>query len=212
MRGFFMDEEFSGCPADLGHISYDENTTAKQLVDNMNDSVAPVEETNEASQAYAVGKRLVYRGRLYKATSAIAEGDTLEPGTNIATDTIDDEISAINTHLSQLDMSLKDISYTGVTGWKPQTVTAKHRGSIGAIRTQSSITIISADANAWHHCLTLNEYKPFYNIYLEPFDGSTAEPSAVFTARIDTDGKMYIRCTTPGTYTMVFEGTWLVGE
>ena len=100
MRGFFMGEPFTGSPADLQYISYDENTTAKQLVDNMNGSVAPVETTSTASRPYTVGKRLTYRGQLYKVTQAIAQGGTLTPGTNIAVDSVDDELTAINTNLS----------------------------------------------------------------------------------------------------------------
>ena len=79
------------------------------------------------------------------------------------------------------------------------------------VRLQSLIAIIPADTNVWHHILTLNEYTPATGVYIEPYDGSTAEPSTVFTARIDTDGKVYMRCTTSGTYTMIFEGTYLVG-
>ena len=120
-------------------------------------------------------------------------------------------IKEINTQLAQLDMTLKDISYTGVSGWTPQSIVAKHRGNIATLRAQSSIAIIQADTNVWHHIMTLNECKPVTNIYIEPFDGSTAEPSTVFTARIDTDGKVWMRCTTPGTYIMILEGTWLVG-
>lgn len=100
MRGFYMDEPFTGSPSDLEHISHDTNFTAKQWVDNTSASIAPIEATSTASQPYTIGKRLVYGGRLYKVTQAIAQGGTLTPGTNIITDTVDDELSAINTHLT----------------------------------------------------------------------------------------------------------------
>ena len=116
MRGFFMGEPFTGSPADLQYISYDENTTAKQLVDNMNGSVAPVETTSTASRPYTVGKRLTYRGQLYKVTQAIAQGGTLTPGTNIAVDSVDDELTAINTNLSNIKVSTNSQVVNIVTG------------------------------------------------------------------------------------------------
>lgn len=103
MRGFYMDEAFTGSPSDLQHISHDTNFTAKQWVDNTSASLAPIEATSTASQPYTVGKRLVYGGRLYKVTQAIAQGGTLTPGTNITPDTVDEELSTINTHLANLE-------------------------------------------------------------------------------------------------------------
>lgn len=100
MRGFYMDEAFTGSPSDLQHISHDTNFTAKQWVDNTSASLAPIEATSTASQPYTVGKRLVYGGRLYKVTQAIAQGGTLTPGTNITPDTVDEELSTISTHLT----------------------------------------------------------------------------------------------------------------
>jgi hypothetical protein len=102
MRGFYMDEAFTGSPSDLQHISHDTNFTAKQWVDNTSASLAPIEATSTASQPYAVGKRLVYGGRLYKVTQAIAQGGTLTPGTNIVLDSVDSELDTINTHLSDV--------------------------------------------------------------------------------------------------------------
>ncbi len=46
--------------------------------------LAPVEASGTASQAYAVNGFLVYNGQLYRVTAAIAQGDTLMVGTNIA--------------------------------------------------------------------------------------------------------------------------------
>ena len=100
MRGFYMDEAFTGSPSDLQHISHDTNFTAKQWVDNTSASLAPIEATSTASQPYTVGKRLVYGGRLYKVTQAIAQGGTLTPGTNIASDSVDSELDTINARLS----------------------------------------------------------------------------------------------------------------
>lgn len=104
MRGFYMDEAFTGSPSDLQHISHDTNFTAKQWVDNTSASLAPIEATSTASQPYTVGKRLVYGGRLYKVTQAIAQGGTLTPGTNITPDTVDEELSTISTQLTWVEI------------------------------------------------------------------------------------------------------------
>ena len=41
--------------------------------------IAGVESTTTASQAYAIGAYFVYNGTLYRATAAIAQGDTIDP-------------------------------------------------------------------------------------------------------------------------------------
>lgn len=56
----------------------------QQLQSNM----ATIETTSTASKAYEIGEYLVYGGQLYIVTDAIALGDTLTIGTNIATTTI----------------------------------------------------------------------------------------------------------------------------
>lgn len=45
--------------------------------------IAPVESTSTASKAYAVGDLLIYDGKLYRVTAAIASGGTITPGTNV---------------------------------------------------------------------------------------------------------------------------------
>ena len=44
--------------------------------------IAPTEESSTASAAHAVGDYFIYNGKLHIATSAIAQGDTITPGTN----------------------------------------------------------------------------------------------------------------------------------
>lgn len=48
--------------------------------------LAPVEATSTASQAHAVGELLIYDGVLREVTAAIAQGDTLEVGTNLSSE------------------------------------------------------------------------------------------------------------------------------
>ena len=60
------------------------------------ESIAPVEETATASQAYAIGEEFYRNGILYKATAAIAQGETITPGTNCtAADKVSTEIKAL---------------------------------------------------------------------------------------------------------------------
>lgn len=60
------------------------------------ESIAPVEETATASQAYAAGEEFYYNGILYKATAAIAQGGTITPDTNCTTaDKVSTEIKAL---------------------------------------------------------------------------------------------------------------------
>jgi hypothetical protein len=47
------------------------------------DNLATIE-SSPATAAHAVGEYIVYNGQLYKVTAAIASGQTLTPGTNIA--------------------------------------------------------------------------------------------------------------------------------
>lgn len=54
---------------------------------------ATVEYTDTASKAYAVGDYLVYDSKFYRVTSAIAQGDTIVPGTNVVKTTVADEFS-----------------------------------------------------------------------------------------------------------------------
>lgn len=59
-------------------------------------TLATVEATATASQAYSVGDYLVYNGQLYSVTAAIASGETITPGTNVTATTAGAELSALN--------------------------------------------------------------------------------------------------------------------
>ena len=59
-----------------------------------NANLAQIEMTNTASSVYAVGDMLVYEGQLYKVTSAIASGDALVIGTNIAPTTVSNKLTS----------------------------------------------------------------------------------------------------------------------
>lgn len=62
-------------------------------------TLATVESTSTASQAYSVGDYLVYNGILYKVISAINSGETLTPNTNIEATTTGAELTSLNNSL-----------------------------------------------------------------------------------------------------------------
>lgn len=64
-------------------------------------TLATVEATATASQAYSVGDYLVYNGQLYSVTAAIASGETITPGTNVTATTAGAELKALNAGLTQ---------------------------------------------------------------------------------------------------------------
>lgn len=79
----------------------------KSLVDGRMSNIANVEES-PSTHAYAVGKQLIFNGLLCKATSAIAVGDTLAVGTNLAlSDNVVEQIYSLNQGLTN---SLNEIS------------------------------------------------------------------------------------------------------
>ncbi len=57
--------------------------------------IAPREATSTATQNYAVGDYLVYNGKLYKVTAAIANGETITPGTNVSEDKVSEELLSL---------------------------------------------------------------------------------------------------------------------
>ena len=69
-----------------------DNVQAKQLanrtrylkgkIEHTQEKIAPVETSNEAENAYAIGEQFLLNDVLYTATAAIAVGDTIEDGTN----------------------------------------------------------------------------------------------------------------------------------
>lgn len=72
----------------------------RSLVDGRMSNIANVEES-PSTHAYTVGKQLIFNGLLCKATSAIAVGDTLAVGTNLAlSDNVVEQIYSLNQGLT----------------------------------------------------------------------------------------------------------------
>jgi len=65
--------------------------------------VADVETTSTSSRNYAVGDQFVLNGQLYTATTPIAVGDTLTPGTNCSeSDNVTKQIKAVDNKVGLL--------------------------------------------------------------------------------------------------------------
>lgn len=81
-----------------GGLMGDNTVDTLQLsVDRMLASIAPVEKNPTASTGYAQGALLIWGGRLYKASTAIASGDVFAVGTNLTATTLAQEMAALLT-------------------------------------------------------------------------------------------------------------------
>lgn len=57
-------------------------------------NIAPIEEGNSASKAYAIGDYMIWKRRFYKVTAAISSGGAITEGTNVTATTIGAELKA----------------------------------------------------------------------------------------------------------------------
>lgn len=125
--------------------------------EKVHENVAPVESSSTASQAYSIGDYLVYNSQLYQATAAIASGDTLTVGTNIATTSVGDE-------LSELNSKLLDWEYVNDVYWWSNTWTCPDNGFIEVTTTSSTnatnwywyINDTKAGSQSWSHRISGN--------------------------------------------------------
>lgn len=76
---------------------------SKEDFDTGMSNVAPIENTNTASQPYSVGDHLIYNGILYKVDANIAQGATLVPNGNISlSPDVEAQIGALNSALTNI--------------------------------------------------------------------------------------------------------------
>lgn len=91
--------------------------------------LAPVETTNHASRAYAVGEYFVFNGYLCRATAAIASGGTIAIGTNCASTAAGTELTAIKESLSTLSGSIFPF-VSSVSGNSSKTFTIENNSKV----------------------------------------------------------------------------------
>ena len=83
------------------------NAQAAQITDVRQDAEDMITANNEgaattSTRAYAIGDYFIYNDVLYKATAAIAIGDTIVPNTNCEATNVDTELTQVNASLSDL--------------------------------------------------------------------------------------------------------------
>lgn len=96
------------------------NAQAAQIADTRQDAEDMITAKNEgaaatSTRAYAIGDYFIYNDVLYKATAAIAVGDTIVPNTNCEATNVDTEITAI-----KLALTIKSATISGTSstyGW-----------------------------------------------------------------------------------------------
>ena len=133
----------------------------KSLVDGRMSNIANVEKS-PSTHAYAVGKQLIFNGLLCKATSAIAVGDTLAVGTNLAlSDNVVEQIYSLNQGLTNsldeiadmnnvlgaknfINVTSKTSTYNGLTF----TINADNSVTVNGTATVQSYFTLSNE-NAW---------------------------------------------------------------
>lgn len=116
---------------------------AEEATANANNAVEYIAttETSPAAAAHAVGKYLIYNGALYEVTAAIAVGDTLTAGTNIAAvpkgvaGEVTELKSAINSIFESTVPAIWEIGTINANTGLPQTSTTR-------IRTKDAITTV----------------------------------------------------------------------
>ena len=86
-------------------------------------TLATVESTTTASQAYSVGDYLVLNGQLYEVIADIDTGETLTVGTNISATTVGSELTALNKSLSNV---IKWTQFAQFTGSQSLTLPAEY--------------------------------------------------------------------------------------
>lgn len=78
-------------------------TNVQDAVDNTLELIAPIQLTLTADKTYNVGDQFVYEGLLYEVTATIASGTSITIGSNCQlTDTVAEQLTAINSNLSEL--------------------------------------------------------------------------------------------------------------
>lgn len=91
------------------------NTQASQIQDVRQDAEDMITANNEgaaatSTRAYEVGDYFIYNDVLYKATDAIAIGDTIVPNTNCEATNVDTELTQVNSDLNEKASIYSEVS------------------------------------------------------------------------------------------------------
>jgi len=125
-----------------------------------NQSLAPIESSATASRNYSVGQQFVYNGLLYEATSAIASGGTITPGSNCARTTVAEELSALNDSLTNVENVTSQFTLGSTITSNRFFVWKRGKHIFGYFRGSTS-----ADGNDPVIFTLPNSYRPIGNLY-----------------------------------------------
>lgn len=120
-----------GTSTALAEDVYYDNTNSKLTSSNVQDAMdelslsvfgdfASIEASNTASKAYAVGDYFVYDSKFYRVTSAIEQGDTIVPDTNVVQTTVGEEVKALDEKTDPvyiINSPLADLQTTLQSNW-----------------------------------------------------------------------------------------------
>lgn len=91
--------------ATQGTAISDVRQDAEDMISAFNEGAASV-----STHAYAIGDYFIYNDVLYKATAAIAIGDTIVPNTNCSATNVTSEIKVINADIDEVKSDLADVT------------------------------------------------------------------------------------------------------
>lgn len=97
------------------------NGQATQIADVRQDAEDMITSNNEgaaatSTRAYAIGDYFIYNDVLYKATAAIAIGDTIVPNTNCEATNVDTEITEVKSALNDVSTGTGHVNSDYATG------------------------------------------------------------------------------------------------
>lgn len=149
--------------ATQGTAITDVRQDAEDMISAFNEGAASV-----STHAYAIGDYFIYNDVLYKATAAIAIGDTIVPNTNCSATNVTSEIKVINADIDDVKSDLSDYvivranNKTGVSvgadanveingyidevsGYKPLLVIYKNNNGSNAIFASDAVSDVISD-------------------------------------------------------------------
>lgn len=195
-----------------GAMTFTDETIPYELanpedITDTQEMIAPIEAGPTASQAYAVGKQLVYNGLLYKVTSAIAQGDTLTAGTNIAlSDDVTTQLLTLKNQVPKYGTSSTAASTTAKTASTTDGDFVLQTGAVVRVKftynNTASTPTLNIDSTGAHNIKAYNTTKP--DVYWKAgdvveftYDGSNFIMGATEGQITDLNASL-----TPQTYTV----------
>lgn len=145
------------------------NTQATQIQDVRQDAEDMITANNEgaaatSTRAYAIGDYFIYNDVLYKATAAIAVGDTIVPNTNCEATNVDTELTQVKSDLDNVEVLINpsDVAITTLLNDFTGPVVRRRIGNIIVVNfniynptnqiTSTPIDICSLGVNAKDNC------------------------------------------------------------